>query len=186
LQPAIDPAHSPMDFIKPYKDLGFAALVWRKPGKTADTNPEEFVRRLTEKGLKTQALPIPEPPPGYPAPPYYPELTLTILNPSATDAILRITSDFLQQVYLGMRKITVKADIVLDRRVVSIEANGSTMEVGETIRNVPKMEKLASSNLVVIVASHELVNPASTKFCTKCGITMPAKSEFCHNCGAKQ
>jgi hypothetical protein len=186
LQSAIDPAHSPMDFIKPYKDSGFAVLVWRKPGKTEDSNPEEFVRRITEKGLKTQALPIPEPPPSYPAPPYYPELTLTILDPSTTDAILRIASDFLQQVYSGMQKITVKADIVLDRRVVSIEANGSAMEVGETIKNVPKMEKLASSNLVIIMASHELVNPASTKFCAKCGIAMPAKSEFCHNCGAKQ
>ena len=129
---------------------------------------------------------MPEPPPGYPAPPYYPELTLTILDPSIVDAVLRIASDHLQESFQGLSKVTVKIDVVLDQRFVSVEANGAASDVGKTIKGIPKIEKLASSNLFAIVAQHELDKSTSTKFCSKCGATIPAQSEFCYKCGERQ
>lgn len=181
----MESATSPMDFIKPYKDAGFTALIWKNPTGSEDSRQMEFARRLEEKGFKVQTLAIPQPPPGYAAPLYYPDLTFTILNPSAADAILNLTSGFLEETYQGAAKVTAKIDVVLDQRVVSAEVNGSSTDVGKTIKNIQKIEKLASSNLMVVVADQELTK-VPQRFCSKCGVPMPAQSEYCYHCGEKQ
>lgn len=181
----MESATSPMDFIKPYKDAGFTALIWKNPTGSEDSRQTEFARRLEEKGFKVQTLAIPQPPLGYAAPPYYPDLTFTILNPSEADAILNLASGFLEETYQGAVKVTAKIDVVLDQRVVSAEANGSSTDVGKTIKNIQKIEKMASSNLMVVVADQELAK-APQRFCSKCGVPMPAQSEYCYHCGEKQ
>jgi ribosomal protein L40E len=177
---------SPLDLIKSYKDAGVSVLVWKPPGNSGTLHSEGLSSKLVERGFKAETLAIPEPPPGYPAPPYYPELTLTILDPSIVDAVLGITSDRLQETFQAVNKVTVKIDVVLDQRFVSVEANGVASDVGKTIKGIPKIEKLASSNLVAIVAQHESDKPTMSKFCSKCGATIPAQSEFCYKCGQRQ
>jgi hypothetical protein len=176
-----------MDFIKPYKDAGFKALIWKNPTGSEDSRQLEFARRLEEKGFTVQTLAIPQPPPGYAAPPHYPDLTLTVLNPSSADAILNLASGFLEEMYQGTAKVkvTAKIDVVLDQRIISAEANGSSTDVGKTLRNIRKIEKLAQSNLMVVVADQELTR-VSQRFCSKCGVPMPAQSEYCYQCGEKQ
>ncbi|MCX6659430.1 MAG: zinc ribbon domain-containing protein [Candidatus Bathyarchaeota archaeon] len=176
--------YSPMDFIRPYKEEGLAVLVWKNP-RDSDPRTEEFAARLNEKGFKAQTLVIPEPPEGFPKPPYYPDLTLTILDASVADVVLDATSNFLK-VYQGMSELTVKIDIVLDKRVVSAEANGTPMDVGKTLRSIPKIEKLSSSNLVIMITDQELTGPVPKKFCSKCGTPIPTQSEYCYSCGQEQ
>ena len=173
-----------MDFIKPYKDAGFTALIWKNPTGSEDPRQLEFTRRLEEKGFKFQTLAIPQPPPGYAAPPHYPDLTFTVLDPSAVDAILNLTSRFLEE-HQGAAKVTVKIDVVLGQRIISAEANGSSADVGKTLRSIQKIEKLAASNLMIVVADQKLTM-VSQRFCSKCGVPMPAQSEYCDHCGEKQ
>jgi len=175
---------SPVDFIKPFKDAGVTTIVWKTP-RIPDSHSEEFTKRLEAKGFKVQTLIIPEPPQGYPVPPVYPELALTILNPSAADTILKTASDLLQEVYHERKNVTVKVDVVLDRRFISGEANGVPLEVGETIRIIPKIEKLSPSNLIIMVADHKQPEPPPAKFCPKCGAANPVQSAYCYKCGEK-
>lgn len=160
--------------------------MWKPPGNSGTLHSEGLASKLVERGFKVETLAMPEPPPGYPAPSYFPELTVTILDPSIVDAVLGIASDRLQETFQGVSKVTVKIDVILDQRFVSVEANGAASDVGKTIKGIPKIEKLASSNLVAIVAQHELDKPTASKFCSKCGATIPAQSEFCYKCGQRQ
>jgi len=178
---------SPMDFIKPYKDAGFTALIWKNPTGSEDSRQLEFARRLEEKGFRVQTLAIPQPPLGYVAPPHYPDLTLTVLNQSSAGAILNLASGFLEEMYQAAAevKVTAKIDVVLDKRIISAEANGSSIDVGKTLRNIQKIEKLSPSNLLVVLADQELTK-VSQRFCSKCGVPVPAQSEYCYHCGEKQ
>jgi hypothetical protein len=90
---------SPLDFIRPYIDSGFDVITWKNPGTQENPSLTEFAGILEQKGFKTQIVAIPDPPLGYPTPPFYPELTLTILKKAAVDAIFNISSQFLQQIY---------------------------------------------------------------------------------------
>ena len=177
---------SPLDFIKRYKDAGVSVLIWKPPGSSGTLHTEGLVSKLIERGFKVETLAVPEPPPGYPAPPYYPELTLTILDPSIAEAVLGMASDRLQEISQAVSKITVKIDLVLDRRFVSVEANGTVSEVVKTIKSIPKIEKLALSNFVAIITEHEMNKITAPKYCSKCGATVPVQSEFCYKCGQKQ
>ena len=176
-----------MDFIKPYKDAGFTAIIWKSQTGSEDSRQLEFARRLEDKGFRIQTLEIPQPPPGYAAPPHYPDLTLTILNTSSADAILNLASVFLEEMYQGAAKVkvTAKIDVVLDKRIISAEANGSSTDVGKTLRNIQKIEKLSPSNLMVVVADQELTK-VPQRLCSKCGVPVPAQSEYCYHCGEKQ
>jgi hypothetical protein len=177
---------SPLDFIRPYIDSGFDVIIWKNPGTQENDLLTDFVSRLEQKGFKSQIVVMPEPPPGYPAPPFYPELTLTILKESVTDDLLNMSSEFLKQVYQTQQKITVKVDIVLDQRILSVESNGNSSEVGGTLKNILKIAKLTSSNLVFVAANQEQIKPVKAHFCSKCGASLPIHSDFCPNCGEKQ
>lgn len=177
---------SPLDFIKPYIDSGFDVIIWKNPGTQENPSLTEFTGMLEQKGFKTQIVAIPDPPPGYPTPPFYPELTLTILKKAVVDAILNISSQFLQRVYQTQEPLTVKADIVLDQRIISVESNGTPSEVGCTLKNILKIDTLALSNLVFVAANQEQIKPTQTHFCSKCGNSLPIQSDFCQNCGEKQ
>ncbi len=180
------PQSSPLEFIKPYIDSGFDVLVWKNPGTQENPSLTEFASILVQKGFKSQIVTIPDPPQGYPAPPFYPELTLTILNEAVTDDILDMSSQFLQQTYQAQEKVTVKADIILGQRIVSLESNGNPAEVGRTLKNILKIDKLTSSNLVFVAANQEQIKPTQIQFCSKCGTSIPLQSDFCQNCGEKQ
>jgi hypothetical protein len=175
-----------LDFIKPYIDSGFDIIIWKNPGTQENTSLTEFAGILEQKGFKTQIVEIPEPPPGYPNPPFYPELTLTVLKKAVVDAILNISSQFLQQVYQTHETVTVKADIFLDQRIISVELNGKPSEVGSTLKNIRKIDTLALSNLVFVAANQERIKPTQAHFCSKCGNSLPIQSDFCQNCGEKQ
>ena len=177
---------SPLDFIKPYIDSGYDVIIWKNSGAQENPSLTEFSGRLHEKGLKFQIVAIPDPPPGYPKPPFYPELTLTILKESVADEILNMSSKFLIQIYQAHEKITMKADIVLDQRIVSVESNGKPSEVGTTLKNILKINKLTSSNLVFVAAKQEQIKPTQAKFCSKCGASLPLQSDYCQSCGEKQ
>jgi hypothetical protein len=177
---------SPLDFIRPYIDSGFDLIIWKNPGAQENPSLTELAGRLEKKGFKTQVVVIPDPPPGYPAPPFYPELTFTILKGAVADDILNMSSEFLQQVYQAEQKVTVKVDIILDQRILSLESNGNPSEVGGTLKNILKIDKLTSSNLVFVAANQEQIKPTQTQFCSKCGTSLRLHSEFCHNCGEKQ
>ncbi len=177
---------SPLDFIRPYIDSGFDVIVWKNPEAQENPSLTEFAGILEEKRFKTQIVAIPDPPPGYPTPPFYPELTLTILKKSVVEAILNISSQFLQQVYQVQEKVTVKVDIVLDQRIVSVESNGTPLEVGSTLKNILKINTLTSSNLVFVAANQEQIKPTQAQFCSKCGTSLQLQSDFCQNCGEKQ
>jgi hypothetical protein len=177
---------SPLDFIRPYIDSGFDVIIWKNPGTQENPSLTELAGRLEKKGFKTQIVVIPDPPPGYPTPPFYPELTLTILKEAVADELLNISSQFLQKIYQTQEKVTVKADIVLDQRIVSIESNGTPSEVGSTLKNILKIDTLASSNLVFVAANQEQIKPTQAHFCSKCGTSLPLQSDFCQNCGEKQ
>ena len=177
---------SPLDFIKPYIDSGFDVIIWKNPGAQENPSLTEFSSRLHQKGFKSQIVAIPDPPPGYPTPPFYPELTLTILKESVADDILNISSQFLLQIYKVQEKVTAKADIVLDQRIVSVESNGKPSEVGSTLKNILKINKLTSSNLVFVAANQENLRSTQAKYCSKCGTSLSLQSDFCQNCGEKQ
>lgn len=177
---------SPLDFIRPYIDSGFDVIIWKNPGTQENSSLTKFVGILEQKGFKTQIVAIPAPPPGYPTPPFYPELTLTILKKAAVDTILNISSQFLQQVYQAQETLTAKADIVLDQRIISVESNGTPSEVGNTLKNILKIDKLALSNLVFVAANQKQIKPTQAHFCSKCGTSLPLQSDFCQNCGEKQ
>ena len=177
---------SPLDFIRPYIDSGFDVIIWKNPGTQENPSLTELAGKLEKKKFKTQIVVIPDPPPGYPTPPFYPELTLTILKEAVADELLNISSQFLQKIYQTQEKVTVKADIVLDQRMVSIESNGTPSEVGSTLKNILKIDKLASSNLVFVAANQEQIKPTQAHFCSKCGTSLPLQSDFCQNCGEKQ
>lgn len=177
---------SPLAFIKPYIDSGFDVIIWKNPRTQENPSLTKFASRLEQKGFKTQIVAIPDPPPGYPSPPFYPELTLTILKEAVAYEILNMSSQFLHQSYQVQEKVTAKADIVLDQRIVSVESNGKPSEVGSTLKNILKINKLTSSNIVFVAANQEQVKPTKANFCSKCGASLPLQSDFCHNCGEKQ
>ncbi|MGQ9639758.1 MAG: hypothetical protein ACUVUB_04830 [Candidatus Bathyarchaeia archaeon] len=172
------------DFFKPYIDAGFTTLIWRNPRNPEDPFLNELGRRLEVEGLKVQILKAPEPPPNFPTPPYYPELTLTILKPSSADTILNIASQLLKEYYRDQNRIAVKVDVISDSRLISGEANGAPLKVVESIKNIPMISELASSNLAVIVMDRQRIQP--TKVCHRCGGVIHVESRFCHICGEKQ
>ncbi|MEM3048849.1 MAG: zinc ribbon domain-containing protein [Candidatus Bathyarchaeia archaeon] len=181
----MDQSVHPSDYFKPHIDAGIDIIIWRNPRNPEDPCLDEFDRSLKSKGLKTQILKAPEPPPNLPTPPYFPELTLTILNPSSTENIINIASKHLVEHYRDSRKITVKIDIISNSRIISGEANGSPSKVAESIKHIQKFGEITSSNLALIVINREEhVEP--TKMCLKCGRLIPSESRFCHICGEKQ
>ncbi|MEM3017958.1 MAG: zinc ribbon domain-containing protein [Candidatus Bathyarchaeia archaeon] len=181
----MEPSASPTDSIRQYKKAGFTVLLWKNPKDPEDLHQLGFVQRLEEKGFRIQVLTIPQPPPGYIAPPYYYNLAFTILDPSVADTILNLASSFLCEVYRDVAEVSVKTDVVLDQRIISAEAQGSPVNVGKTMGNILKIEKLASSNLVVMVVDQER-NRVPPKFCSRCGAPVAAQSEYCSECGERQ
>ncbi|MBS7623658.1 zinc ribbon domain-containing protein [Candidatus Bathyarchaeota archaeon] len=181
----MESAASPIDPIIHYKNAGFAVLLWKKPESPEDRYQVGFAQRLEEKGFRIQVLTIPQPPPGYAAPPYHFNLAFTILDPSVADTILNLASSFLSEFCRDAAEVTAKVDVILEHRIISAEAHGSPVDVGGTIRNIQEIERLVSSNLVVMVADQEL-NRVPPKFCSRCGVPMPAQSEYCIQCGERQ
>jgi hypothetical protein len=181
----MESAASPIDSIRHYKNAGFTVLLWKKPEGPEDQHQLDFAQRLEEKGFRTRVLTIPQPPPGYTAPPYYYNLAFTILDPSVADTIFTLAASFLSEVYRDAAEVSAKIDVVLDQRIISAEAHGSPVNVGRTISNILKIERLASSNLVVMVADQELTK-VPPKFCSRCGVPMTAQAEYCSQCGERQ
>ncbi|MBS7625798.1 zinc ribbon domain-containing protein [Candidatus Bathyarchaeota archaeon] len=178
-------AAPPPDYFKTYIDAGFDTIIWRNPRASEDSFLDEFEMRLESEGLKAQVLKAPEPPPNLPIPPYFPELTLTILNPSSAYNIMNVASKLLREYYLDSKRITVKIDIVSNSRFISGEVSGPPSKVAESIKNISKFGELTSSSLALLVLNMEdYVQP--TKICPKCGGVITSGSRFCHICGEKQ
>jgi hypothetical protein len=180
----MDQAAPPPEYFKPYIDAGIDTIIWRNPRNPEDPCLDEFGRRLEAEGLKVQVLKAPEPPPNFPVPPYFPDLTLTILKSSSTGKVMNVASKHILEYYRDSKRVTVKIDMASNSRFISGEANGSPSKVADSIKHIQKFSELISSNLVLIIMNREDVEP--TKICPKCGRAIPSESRFCYICGEKQ